>query len=1350
MSGLDRYDGYQFTVFKHRSHDSTSLSDNFISGIYPLPNDKLWINTRNGANIYDPRTETFSRNYVQYLLSLGLPGGTVTEIVRDPQHHYYWFLFDPTYTPGTYSLYRYDPVSKTAEPALTDLVSTPKGFSLKYITGITVDARGNIWAIDQNGWVAEVDSHALRVRWQTDAIAQAAARKDVYNLFVDRSGGIWAYSTQTATGVFYLQPQARQVIHFSKNNLHHPLNNDIVYSLIQDKRGNIWVGTDHGGINIIHLPGLEVSYVMNQSDDSKSLSQNSIYALFRDSSGIIWIGTYKKGFCYYNENLDRFPLYKHYLAHPAALGYDDVNRFVEDAKGNLWIGSNGGGLIYFDRQHNHFQQFIHRPGDPNSLSNNVIVSLCIDQDKRLWIGTYYGGLECFDGHRFQHYRHNDRDPYSLSCDKVWDILKDRRGQLWIGTLGGGLQRFDPQTHRFISYPLSDTLSPAMKYVLVLMEDHLGRLWIGTAGGVDVMDPTTGHILAHYGHREGDEHSLSNDNIISLCEDARGWIWIGTREGLNLLDPTTGRVKQFYQQDGLPDNTILTILEDTQHQLWMGTANGLANLQISQHAGKWHFHFRNFDELDGLQGREFNEKAAYRLREGLLAFGGPNGFNLFDPQKIQVNQAVPPIVFTNLQVFNHTVKVGEKIKGKVILKQALTQTQSLVLPYNANDFSIEFAALGYSPSTRHAYAYRLEGFNRDWIYTDGSQRKAIYTNLNPGHYVLHVIAANNDGLWDTHGATLDIVILPPFWRTPWAYMLYTLILIACLWLARKILLDRARMHFQLQQQQLEAQRMHELDMMKIRFFTNVSHEFRTPLTLILTPIERMLKQNSSPEWQKQLQLVYRNARRLLLLVNQLLDFRKLETQSIPLHLTEGDVVAYVRELAMSFMDIADRKNIAFTIESYIDSLVMSYDADKLERIVFNLLSNAFKFTPVGGMVMLRLQQKCKTNDAGEDMPYLLMSVIDTGIGIPEEKQPYIFERFFQHEASPEIMNQGSGIGLSITREFVRMHGGEITVQSTPGKGSQFDVWLPLGLVPATLTAHAETPHSPVMRMEIPVMQQAHPSPHEKPQHRAGKPSILLIEDNEDFRFYLKDNLQLHYRIIEAADGQRGWELALQEQPALIVSDVMMPGMDGIALARKLKSDPRTAEIPLILLTARASEEQQIEGLDAGANDYLVKPFNFEILQTRIRNLLREKKRLHKLQPPTVDIAPAEPMVDMPPEDEQFLSRAKKVVEAHLGDPEFSVAQFSQELYMSRAALYKKIVALTGKSPLEFIRWIRLERARQLLVNTQLTVAEVAYEVGFNNPKYFTRYFKEAFRILPSAYQQQMRAQSPSILERPPKS
>lgn len=1339
MSGLNRYDGYHFTVFKHQVGDTTSLSDNFISAIFPLPDNKLWIYTRNGSNIYDPRTETFDRNYLCYLQRLGLPGGAVVQVLRDRWNRY-WFLYDPTYTPGKYCLFRYDPATRKVVPAPVDIHPGNDLLNIRHITNITTDNRGHIWAIDYRGVVAEIDPQTRHMIYQTDVLAGKGLHPGNYNVFVDRRGGLWAFLVQDAAGLYYYQPAdsssraSGQFIHFCKNNPRYRLNNDIVYSLIEDKHGNIWVGTDHGGINIIHPPDFRVSVVMNQPDDDKSLSQNSVYALFRDSSGMIWVGTYKRGFCYYNENYDRFPLYKHWLTHPLAGDYDDVNRFVEDAQGNLWIGSNGGGLMYFDRKRHTFHQYVHQPSDPNSLSNNVVISLCLDHEGKLWIGTYYGGLDCFNGHRFVHYRHQDGNPASLAGDRIWDILEDRDGRLWVGTLGQGLDRLDRKTGRFVHYVLSDTSGPAMKYISVLMQDKRGLLWVGTAGGVDVMDPRTGRILRHYGHRNDDPASLNNDNVIAMCEDSRGWVWIGTRDGLNLVNPDNGTIQHFTQNDGLPDNVILTIVEDHLHQLWMGTPSGLCNLQVNRRAGKWQFHFRNFDELDGLQGREFNEKAAYCLKNGWLAFGGPNGFNLFDPASIQTNTTVPPIVFTNLQIFNHEVRVGEKIKNRIILRQALTQTHSLVLPYNANDFSIEFAALGYSPSPRNAYAYKLEGFNHDWIYTDGTQRKAVYTNLNPGHYVLHVIAANNDGVWDTRGATLEITILPPFWRTPWAYLLYAAFLIGCLWLARKILLDRAHMHFQLQQQQLEAQRMHELDMMKIRFFTNVSHEFRTPLTLILTPVERLLKQETYPELQKQLHLIYRNARRLLLLVNQLLDFRKLETQSIPLHLAEGDIVAHVRDLAMSFMDIADRKQIAFTIETNLSSLQMAFDADKLERIVFNLLSNAFKFTPVGGTVALRMEQAMHADHSGVERPYFLLSVIDSGIGIPEEKQPHIFERFFQHDAPPEIMNQGSGIGLSITREFVRMHGGEITVKSAPGQGSRFDVWLPMkSLSPAAVSSSWQ-----VTQVPVPLAPSADSATGSK-----QKPAILLIEDNEDFRFYLKDNLQLHYRILEASDGQTGWEKALHEQPALIVSDIMMPGMDGLALAKKLKTDPRTAEIPLILLTARAGDEQQIEGLEAGANDYLVKPFNFEILQTRIRNLLREKRRLQKLQPPAVDLTP--PMVQLPAEDEAFLEKARKAVEKHLQDPDFSVTKFSQELYMSRAALYKKIVTLTGKSPLEFIRRIRLERARQLLAHSHMTVSEVAYSVGFNNPKYFTRYFKEAFQILPSEYQQQVRTQQTSFSE-----
>jgi CheY-like chemotaxis protein/AraC-like DNA-binding protein len=516
-------------------------------------------------------------------------------------------------------------------------------------------------------------------------------------------------------------------------------------------------------------------------------------------------------------------------------------------------------------------------------------------------------------------------------------------------------------------------------------------------------------------------------------------------------------------------------------------------------------------------------------------------------------------------------------------------------------------------------------------------------------------------------------------------------------------------------------------MKFRFFTNVSHEFRTPLTLILTPLEKMLKQTTESDQKSQLWMMYRNARRLLNLVNQLLDFRKLEVEGITLHATQADVIGFSREIAFSFTDLSDKKHIRFSFQSAVDRLEMAFDQDKLEKILNNLLSNAFKFTPDGGAVSVALSVQADPGEAEEPSSWLQIQVKDTGIGIPAENQDQIFQRFFQSEIPGTMVNQGSGIGLALAQEFVKLHQGKISVKSSPEQGSCFTVLLPLDGHSQTGVpqVNAALPEQ-IERVGNPASLPVAPGPGKG----AKKPVVLLIEDNEDFRFYLQDNLRSLYHIHEAANGKAGWQQVLLLMPDLVVSDIMMPEMDGIALCKKIKGDPRTSHIPVVLLTASVSEEQKLKGFETGANDYITKPFNFELLLSRIKNLVVQQAVFKKALVPKMDLKPQD--ISITNLDQKLIGKALEMVEKHLSNPDFSVEELSRELGMSRVYLYKKLLALTGKSPIEFIRTIRLKRAAQLLVESQLTVAEIAYEVGFNNPKYFTKYFKAEFHCLPSAY------------------
>ncbi|NML39170.1 response regulator [Chitinophaga sp. G-6-1-13] len=1298
VSGLNRYDGHTCKVLRNRQNDSTSLADNYVLSLYELPDEKIWVATKGGPCIYDTYTECFRANYNDYLKSLGLPDGTIYNITKGYNGRY-WFLYEN----GSLFLYANKQAKKiTINPA-------------NKIIAIREAAAGKLWALHQNGVLQEYDISSGKTIFTSTALQQQTQGHHPTSLFIDSDGDVWLWSFAYGASLFH--PQENSVRLFNESSAPSRLQSNLVSQIVQDNNGIIWIATDHGGITLIDKKkGFRTSCLLNDPKNPQSLSQNSINALYKDDRGILWAGTYKQGVNYLNSNILRFPHYHHQESDPKSLPYDDVNRFVEDKQGNLWIGTNGGGLIYFDRKNNIFRQYQHDPNNPNSISNNVIVSLWLDQQNILWIGTYFGGLNSFDGKKFTRYRHNDQDASSLADDKVWEIFEDKDQHLWIGTWGSGLDLFDLNTGRFQHFYREKSGNQAPNYISALMNDRKGHLWTGTTNGVMVFSRDQ-KLVATYRHTAG-RKSLSSNNVICFLEDSKGRIWVGTHEGLNLLNEHTGDFELFTMADGLPDNIILNILEDDNQRLWISTPSGLCSAMPHLKGNCVVLSIAGYDESNNLQNREFNENAALKTTTGELIFGGPSGFNIINTGQTQKTAVHSKLVFTGLQILNTNIKPGETVNGRVVLAQSLSKLKSINLEYRENVFSIEFASLDYGHKAHYRYAYTLEGFNTDWLYADGDQRKATYTNLDPGNYTFKVKALNSDGSW-SEPISLEIHVEPPFWRTPLAFVIYLLSAAGLLLLARRITLDRIHMRYEVKQQRRETERAQAIEQVKTKFFTNVSHELRTPLSLIISPLDTIIKNTHDEAQQKQLGLVLRNAQRLLNLVNQLLDFRKMEVQAIRLHLAMGDIVQFIRDISHSFTDIAEKKQITFHFSAAIDHLEIYFDKDKIEKILFNLLSNAFKYTPDNGAVTLRLS--CEQPSGDDDDATLVIAIQDTGIGIPDNQQQKIFERFFQTDVPADMANQGTGIGLAITKEFVKLHHGVITVKSAPGNGTCFTVRIP-----------AKKIYDPAMRSTTPLVTEEDASQmlSEETRKNGKMKTILVVEDNEDLRFYLKDNLRVQYHVEEATNGKEGWEKVKQCNPDLVISDIMMPLSDGIDLVRNIRTETETAHVPVILLTAVGDEGRQLQAFSAGANDYITKPFTFEILDSRIKNLLAQQKLLQKRFQKQIEVNPAE--ITVTSVDETFLQNALDIIEKQMDNPDFSVEDFSTTMHMNRVTLYRKILALTGKSPLEFIRSIRLKRAAQLLEKSGMTVAEIAYKVGFNNPKQFSKFFKEEFKVLPSQY------------------
>ena len=1318
ISGLNRYDGSSFRLFKNDPDSPGSLADNSIHYIYEDHLGLLWLfNASGDFFIYDPLTESFSTDHEIFNKNTIIPRENISFVEVDPFGNL-WI------GNNEHGIFHYH----TIQDQITHLTSgNSRSVSSDNIIGIAFCNEGMAYAIDQAGIINVIDIHTLKITnkitYEKGDFYSETNRE--YRLFIDRDQDIWLYSVNSGDGIYFIDRTTGET-----NNINHRsspvrLSNPNVTGLIMDHQDQIWVGTEHGGINVLEKSGHNIKILQVVPGDITSLSSNSITSLHQCKDEIIWVGTFKNGVNFYHEFFFPFTLYRSQPFQEEQYFSNDVNCFAEDRHGNLWIGTNDDGLVYYNRNTGTFTRYRHDPNDAYSISSNVIVSLFVDHDDGLWIGTYLGGLNHFDGRRFRHYRHNPLNPASLAEDRVWQVHKDTGGRLWVGTLGGGLGLYDEKTGGFIHHRSNDFNSVSSDFILSSFEDSSGKFWIGTTSGLDVFDPATGRFR-NFQHEPGLSGSLSNNSVLSIIEDSQGNIWVGTRNGLNLLDQHTETFRVFREPDGLPDHNIVSLEMDKKGNLWIATLNGLSNMIFGQ-SGQG-LVFRNFDERDGLQGREFNERSSIRTSRGELIFGGANGFNIFLPEDIVTFSKDHQVLFTDFRLFNNRVGIGEAVDGKVLLPVSVSQMEQITLKHNQNVFSIEFSALNFFNPERTRFRYMLEGFNSNWFETDAANNQATYTNLNPGRYLFRVSALGNNGEWGEE-SVIAIVVVPPFYSTTWAYMIYILIIIASVIYLVMHIKYRENLKYVRRQEKEEFDRIRQLDAMKTRFFTNVSHEFRTPLTMILTPIEKLKTELEDERLQKQVSVIHKNGIRLLNLVNQLLDFRKLEVSRIHLNPSYADIVQLLIESFTAFSDLFEAKNIRHEFNTNVKEYYAHFDADKIEKITFNLLSNAVKFTPVNGSVKMDVCNY-KPGDEGfsenfGEKEYLEIKVKDTGIGISAERQKRIFDRFYQGDDDDALVNQGSGIGLSLVLEFVKMHQGVVSVESNPGKGSCFAVQLPLETSAPVEAAAPENDLStePEQEEKCTSNRKAYLKP-------GDKPVVLVVEDNEDLRYYLKENLMQDYEIIEAPDGKTGWEMAIEKVPHLVVTDIMMPVESGLDLCRKIKADPRTSHIPVILLTARTSDEQKIEGLEAGAEDYITKPFTYELLQLKIRRLIDLRIAFQKTFTRKFEIKPGE--IGITSLDEKFLAKALKVAEDNISNPDFSVEKMGKELGVSRGHLYNKLLALTGKSPVEFIRIMRLKRAAQLLGKSQMTVAEIAFQVGFNDPKYFTKHFKEEFGMVPSEY------------------
>jgi len=1316
--GLNRYDGYHVKVYKSIKNDNTSLIYNAISGIQEDKNGNIWLTGNPSYVIYDVLTEKFNRNIAAYLAPYGIHF-IPTLVAIDSQKNFYFYKSND-------GIYKYDITTrKLSHFAQSSSINT---LSKGTIIAIRPN-KGFFWVLYQSGLLERVNEQTNTVDFRNLYVRDNAAGSSILKkLYIDAQGCPWVFPGINDKGALYFNMGKGQWVFFGndRREFHSPkdvfISSDFVRDVAQDNKGRIWLATDHGGVNVYDKRTNGVTVLRNDPLNPNSLIQNSAISLYYDNTGIMWVGTYKNGASYYHPGMFKFEKSPLFFYTNPELENKDCNMLYQDRTGNLWIGTNGSGVLKWDIKSQHFILYRYQKENPSSISSDIVISMLEDRKGSMWFGTYLGGLNNLVGNRFVRYQPQVQNSNSLSNKSVYGLVEDRRQNLWIATLGGGLDELDITRKNFTHHNLGNLKGLSSNYILSLYTKDSSLVYLSTSLGVNLLNTKTNAITPVF-RNSSLQNKLTELITYNTLVDKRNQLWIATDNGINIYNPANNSINYINKSNGLSSDQVVSLVEDNNGNIWAGTRNGLACIYCTVNAvsKKFEYNVVSFDENDGLVSSIFNQNAIYKNKQGRIFVGCTKGFTSFNPSTILFNTIVPQPRFTELTIGNDEISPDTHYKKRIILDTSITHKKKIELHYDEKNFTINFSALSYIHPEKNRYRYKLKGFDDEWRITAPGVSSASYSNLSQGTYTLMVFASNNDNVWSTKPILLEIVILPPFWFSWWAFVLYFILGVVALWYVVNFNLRKQLSKFENERSIRDSKQLHEIDEMKFRFFTNISHEFRTPLTLIVSPVEKLLKEAKTEEEKSLLNIIQRNAYGLLELVNQLLDFRKLDVHKDTLNISVGDVVAFIKDICYSFTELANRKSINFSFSTSVSELRIEFDPEKMKKIVSNLLSNAFKFTPADGKIDVTLALVQQLND---EKQVLKITVTDSGIGIPANDLERIFERFFRVE-NPENGHQtGTGVGLHIVSEYVKLHNGDIGVESRLGKGSAFTV-----SIPAIQHLQEEIINQNISENLIPEDQ----TPEEKvilEEKRNKLPLMLVVDDNEDFRNFISALFVENYRILKAEDGEAALQVILDKMPDLIICDVMMPKMDGFELCRLVKQDIRISHIPIILLTAKAGDENKYRGLEAGAEDYISKPFNMEMLSLKVSRIIERQKKTREQFKHKVDITTSD--VEITSLDVKFVKKAVALVEANIASSEFLVEDLCREMGMSRVYFYKKILSLTDKTPSEFIRFIRLKRAADLLEKSQLFVNEVAYQVGFNDPKYFRKYFKDEFGVSPNEY------------------
>jgi signal transduction histidine kinase/ligand-binding sensor domain-containing protein/DNA-binding response OmpR family regulator len=1341
-----------------------ALDESPVNKIFEDSNGQIWLGTDGGLFLYDEQEKWIEQKELSALNS-ETSEFSVKDIMES-RNGWLWLTAD-NLSGGGQGIHIYDP-----DKSELYQVSTKTNQHLHYHDASTIfeDASGNIWiGTHRHGVIRLKAGYTLSEfsKWKFDYFLNYdysdpfLKRSYIEEIFETSTGDLWF---ATHLGIALLRKNNRETDQF-EYFLHEnstSVGDNSIAKISEDRLGNIWAISNSMGLGLFRYDYTKDTFQVFKNDkhNNHSIQGNKYSDLFIDQQDIVWVATDNAGVDMLDLRQKKFRTYTHDLGQKYSLSSNILFGMDEDQKGNIWIASYNG-LNKLNPATGRIDNF-NNDWREGFFNQNEMFEVFCDNRSQLWIGYLRILISRFDP---QTLRNNKSPGNKEEGDRylgwsVRDIIQDRNDNIWIATMGSGLWKYDPEADafsRFVKDATENSISG--NEIFDLHEDKNGKIWIATyRDGLNLFDPVN-QTFECVLHPRSTSISLPEVNLHCIAADGT-LLWLGTaHSGLIQYDTRSGETQRYTTADGLSSNSILGVLLDEEKSLWLSTRNGLSNFNPETGV------FRNFTLEDGIQGKEFNILSYLKGSDGTMYFGGNNGLTAFHPKDIVVDvRKIKPLIH-RLNIFNQPVAPGKFYNGQRILEKALLFTEKISLKRKNNVFSIEFCAPGVI-TDNYQYRYKLEGFDEDWALVPSTTRKATYTDLDPGDYTFLLEAVQNDGGSSEELRHLHITILPAWYETTTFRMLLFFFAVASIILAlrlRTIQLRRQKLALQKEvntrtrelslnyetllrrNQQLIAKskevsemsaRIHELDQARLRFYSNISHEFRTPLTLMIAPTEQLLsalEQMSISEVQESLNLIYRNEKRLLKLVNQLLELRKIESGKVPLILESGNPLPVLEELASLFKHVARGQHISYSFEVHnhaTDNYKLLFDQDKLEKIAFNLISNAFKFTPQGGKVT----GSAEILNSG----HLKIKIRDTGVGIQSEDLDRIFDRFSSTAANRP---SSTGIGLAYVKELVDTHKGEINVQSTPQKGTCFEVTLPVagkfyGSDQATKSEPFRAPENnvqyvldePFVKSREQELQEAtftEPLPDKNIQ-------ILIVEDNSEIRKLLSDHLERYFTVYEAPDGEQGVALALKRMPDIVLCDIMMPGMNGLEVCQILKSRQETSHIPVVLLTALGDDKDQLAGITQGADDYIVKPFNVKILTAKLLNLVAIRKKLRERFARDSSLVPES--LAQNNLDENFISSVVDFIRTNIQDTDLNADRIARHLHVSRSFVYKKIQALSGKSVNEFIRIIRLKYACELMKDNALTLSEVAYSSGFSSLNYFSRSFKKQFNQSPSDFQQ----------------